>query len=246
MGAEAEIGDKKWRYTWESQSHTLIIRLFLFPFSKTINLSLQHHNLTVHLHSPPTFLTLISSSFLSLRVLIPNVLLDVELPPTVISFTDHIEVKLLLLLSVDHPALSALHQTSHLPQPFLIEYNVDKLSSAGEVKFVCRSCRCHLTNKPIRNFVEMSSANWMEVADNWFGACCCSFGGISEKLVTRYVNSHTCAQGMRLLSSTSVTFSKDDLVESDFPEQCGQLHGRGYVADDFGIDVVSEGVGILG
>ncbi|CAK8530694.1 unnamed protein product [Lathyrus sativus] len=89
----------------------------------------------------------------------------------------------------------------------------------------------------------MSSANWRELADNWFGACFCSFGGISEKLVTRYLNSHTCAQGMCLLSSTSVTFSKDDLVESDFPERCGQLHGCGYVADDFGIDVVSEGVG---
>ncbi|KAI5418456.1 hypothetical protein KIW84_042912 [Lathyrus oleraceus] len=124
--------------------------------------------------------------------------------------------------------------------------DVDKLSSAGEVEFVCRSCRYHLTNKPIRNFVEMPSANWREVADNWFGACCCSFGGISEKLVTRYVNSHTCAQEMCLLSSTSVTFCKDDLVESDFPERCGQLHGCGYVADDFGIDVVSEGIGNFG
>ncbi|CAK8570254.1 unnamed protein product [Lathyrus sativus] len=100
------------------------------------------------------------------------------------------------LLPVDHPALSALHQTSLLPQPLLIEYDVDNLSSAREVEFICRSCRYHLTNKPIRNFVEIPSANWREVADNWFGACCCSFEGISEKLVTRYVNSHTCAQGM--------------------------------------------------
>ncbi|CAK8562207.1 unnamed protein product [Lathyrus sativus] len=210
MGAEAEIEDKKWRYTWESQSHTPILRLFLFPFSKTLNLSLQHHNLTVHLHSPPTFLTLTSSSSsLSLRVPIPTVLLDAELPPTVRSFTDHIEVKLLLLLPVDHPALFALHQTSPLPQPLLIEYDVDKLSSAGEVEFVCRSCRYHLTNKPIRNFVEMPSANWREVADNWFGACCCSFGGISEKLVTRSSNlsknidwhEFTCPQCATLLGA---------------------------------------------
>ncbi|XP_058755800.1 uncharacterized protein LOC131629017 [Vicia villosa] len=247
MGAEPEIENEKWRYTWESQSHTPILRLLIFPFSKTLNPSLHHHthNLTLHLHSPPTFLTLTSSS-LSLRVPIPNVLLDAELPPTLRSFTDHIEVKLVLLLPVDHPALSALHQTSPLPQPLLIEYDVDKLSSAGEVDFVCRSCRYHLTNKPIRNFVEMPSANWREVADNWFGACCCSFGGISEKLVTRYVNSHTCAQGMCLLSSTSVTICKDDLVESDFPERCGQLHGCSHVADDFGIDAVSEDVGNFG
>ncbi|CAK8543294.1 unnamed protein product [Lathyrus sativus] len=127
--------------------------LIPFPILQTINLSLQHHNLTLHLHSPPTFLTLTSSSSLSLRVPIPNVLLDAELPPTVRSFTDHIEVKLLLLLPIDHPALSALHQTSSLPQPLLIEYDVDKLSLAREVEFVCRSCRYHLTNKPIRYFV---------------------------------------------------------------------------------------------
>ncbi|KAL5063740.1 hypothetical protein RYX36_025477 [Vicia faba] len=243
MGIVAEIEDKKWRYTWEAQSHTPILRLLLFPFSKTLN----HHNLTVHLHSPPTFLTLTSSSSssLSLRVPIPNVLLDAELPPTLRSFTDHIEIKLVLLLPVDHPVLSELHQSSPLPQPLLIEYDVDKLSSAGEVEFLCRTCRYHLTNKPIRNFVEMPSPNWREVADNWFGACCCSFGGISEKLVTRYVNSHTCAQGMCLLSSTSVTFCKDDLVKTDFPERCGQLHGCGHVADDFGIGV-SEGIGNLG
>lgn len=118
---------------------------------------------------------------------------------------------------------------------------MDKLSSAGEVEFVCRSCLYGLTKKPIRNFVEMPSANWREIADNWFGTCCCSFGGISEKLVTRYVNSYTCAQGMCLLSSTSVTFCKDDLVESEFPERCGQVHECSYVAD-----AVSEDTGNFG
>ncbi|XP_045833512.1 uncharacterized protein LOC123924608 isoform X2 [Trifolium pratense] len=247
MVIEAKVSEQKWRYTWESQSHTPTLRLLLFPFSKTLNPSL---NLTVHLHSPPSFLTLTSSSSatapLSLRVPIPNVLLDADFPPTVRSFSDHIEVKLLLLLPVDHPALSALHQSSPLPQPLLMEYDVDKLSSAEKVDFVCRSCGLGLTKKPIRNFVEKPSANWREIADNWFGTCCCSFGGISEKLVMRYVNSHTCAQGMCLLSSTSVTFCKDDLVESNFPERCGRLHECSYVADDFGGDAVSEGAGNFG
>ncbi|KAF5736002.1 hypothetical protein HS088_TW14G00134 [Tripterygium wilfordii] len=31
----------------------------------------------------------------------------------------------------------------------------------------------------------MSSVDWHYVADNWFGGYCCSFGGISEKLVAR-------------------------------------------------------------
>ncbi|XP_027192982.1 uncharacterized protein [Cicer arietinum] len=249
MGSEGEFefSDEKWRYTWESQSHTPILRLLLFPIiSKTLNPSFKQHNLTVYLHSPPSFLTITSSSSaaaLSLRVPIPNVLLDADSPPTLRLFTDHIELKLLLLLPVDHPVISAVHQTSPIHLPLQMEYDVDKLSSVGEVEFVCRSCGYNLTKKPIRNFVEMPSANWREVADNWFGACCCSFGGISEKLVTRYVNSHSCAQGMCLLSSTSVIFYKDDLVESDFPKPCDQHE---YVSDDFGGDGVSEGTGSSG
>jgi len=73
-----------------------------------------------------------------------------------------------------------------------------------------------------RNFVEMPSVNWREVADNWFGACCCSFGGISEKMVMRYVSSYTCVPGVCLLTSASVTLCKDDLVEYNFPEGCGK------------------------
>lgn len=38
--------------------------------------------------------------------------------------------------------------------------------------------------------MDLPSVNWTDVADNWFGTCCCSFGGISEKLVTRYVKSY--------------------------------------------------------
>lgn len=96
-----------------------------------------------------------------------------------------------------------------------------------------------------RNFVEMPSANWREVADNWFGACCCSFGGISEKLVTKYVNSHTCAQGLCMLSSTSVTLCKDDLVECDYPHGYGEKECS-YVADNPGGDGVSKGIGNFG
>jgi len=120
MGSEGEVENQKWRYTWEAQSHTPNLRLLLFPFpiSKTLNPSL---NLTVHLHSPPSFLTL-TSTVLSLSVPIPNVLLDADFPPTVRLFSDHIEVKLLLLLPVDHPVLSALHETSPLPQPLLMDY----------------------------------------------------------------------------------------------------------------------------
>ncbi|KDP37460.1 hypothetical protein JCGZ_08301 [Jatropha curcas] len=50
------------------------------------------------------------------------------------------------------------------------------------------------------------------MADNWFGACCCSFGGVSEKLVNRYADAYTCPKGVCLLSPTTVILCKDDLV----------------------------------
>lgn len=69
-----------------------------------------------------------------------------------------------------------------------------------------------------RLFEEMPSVNWREVADNWFGNCCCSFGGISEKLVTGYAKSYTSTPGVCLLNTTSVVICKDDLLGCKIPE----------------------------
>lgn len=71
----------------------------------------------------------------------------------------------------------------------------------------------------------MPSVNWQEVADNWFGACCCSFGGISEKLVTSYANSYTCVTDVCLLTHTTITLFKGDLEGFKFSD-CdeGQKH----------------------
>ncbi|TKY55852.1 Ubiquitin-conjugating enzyme E2-binding protein [Spatholobus suberectus] len=237
MGSDSEHG---WRYTWEAQSHIPTLRLMLFPNDKTLNPSLQCHDLTVELHSSHSFLTLASSS-VSLRVPLPAVLVDGDSPVTFRPLSDHIEVKLLLLLPVDHPILSTLHPSpTPPPDPLESESDVKKLSSAGEVDFYCRTCAFKLTKTPLRNFVEMPSVNWREVADNWFGACCCSFGGISEKMVMRYVSSYMCAPGKCLLSSSSVTLCKDDLVECNFPEGYGERECSS-IAENPGYDGVGEG-----
>lgn len=75
------------------------------------------------------------------------------------------------------------------------------------MKFICRI------------FKEMPSVNWREAADNWFGTCCCSFGGVSEKLVAKYVNSYSCTSGTCLLDATSVVICKDDFIGYKFPDQ---------------------------
>lgn len=64
----------------------------------------------------------------------------------------------------------------------------------------------------------MPSVNWRDCADNWFGNCCCSFGGISERLVADYVKSYACEPGMCLLSMTSVLICKNDLLDCEFPD----------------------------
>ncbi|KAL2328385.1 hypothetical protein Fmac_021812 [Flemingia macrophylla] len=85
-----------------------MLHLMVFPNVKTLNPSLQCHNLTVSLHSSHSFLALIAS-FLSLKVPLPAFLLDCDALVTSRPLSDHIEVKLLLLLlPVDHPVLSTV------------------------------------------------------------------------------------------------------------------------------------------
>lgn len=64
----------------------------------------------------------------------------------------------------------------------------------------------------------MPSVNWTDVADNWFGNCCCSFGGVSEKLVAEYAKSYTCVSGVCLLNATSVVLCSDDILGCEFPD----------------------------
>ncbi|KAG6399575.1 hypothetical protein SASPL_141056 [Salvia splendens] len=64
----------------------------------------------------------------------------------------------------------------------------------------------------------MPSVNWREVADNWFGNCCCTFGGVSEKLVAEYAKSYTCVPGVCLLNSTSVALSTGDILGWKLPD----------------------------
>ncbi|CAK9157103.1 unnamed protein product [Ilex paraguariensis] len=224
-----------WRFTWEAQSHTPTLRLFLFDLNTKP--SCQCTNLEVKLVLEQSLLVV---SFFedevetSLRVPIPRVLVDVEAPVQFSALDDHIEIKLVLLLPVDHPiglnfesVLNLSEDYESAPRNVVSDElrtlsmdsgsEVKNLSSMEEVHFYCRNCSNKLT-RSLRFFKEMPSVNWREVADNWFGACCCSFGGISEKLVTKYAESYACAAGVCLLSTTSLTLCKDDLVGCKFPD----------------------------
>ncbi|CAM8942004.1 unnamed protein product [Rhodiola kirilowii] len=112
---------------------------------------------------------------------------------------DHIEVKLVLLLPVDHPIVLSFDEGEGCDE-------MQPLAMDSEI------APAILTSNPVSCFVEMPSTDWRESADNWFGVCCCSFGGVSEKLVTGYANLYSCAMGKCLVNSTSVVICKDDLL----------------------------------
>ncbi|CAI9766667.1 unnamed protein product [Fraxinus pennsylvanica] len=228
--ALATQNPKKWRFTWEAQSHSSTLRLLLFNTNATCSFS-QFTNLKVNLLTQQSLL--IVSFFedeaqieVSLQVPTPRVLIDAESPVHFKAFDDHIEVKLVLLLPPDHPLVSefdsildSLNNGVCLDEccPLSMDSDIKKLSAMQEVHFYCRNCSTKLT-KDLRTFEEMPSVNWREVSDNWFGTCCCSFGGVSEKLVTRYAKSYMCAPGVVLLSATSVLLCKDDLLGCEFPD----------------------------
>ncbi|XP_058227839.1 uncharacterized protein LOC131336142 isoform X2 [Rhododendron vialii] len=233
----SELGDagnpRKWRFTWEAQSQIPTFKLLLFNPDTNTKPSTQCHDLKVNLLLQQSLLTLTwfeAGAEVSLRVPIPRVLVDPESPLQCRALDDHIEVKLVLLLPVDHPILTSLDSVLNLSddesrrrespspdysRPLSMESDVESLSSAGEVQFYCRSCSTQLT-RSLRLFSEMPSTNWREVADNWFGACCCSFGGVSEKLVINYATSYGSPPGVCLLSTTFVLLCKDDLVDCKF------------------------------
>ncbi|CAN0916399.1 hypothetical protein LINGRAHAP2_LOCUS29690 [Linum grandiflorum] len=220
----------KWRFTWEAQSHAPNLKLFIF--NTVSRPSSDCSNLTVHLKLSQCHV-LVSwteevaggGKKVSLKVPIPNVLIDSEIPVTFKALDDHIEVKVVLLLPVDHPLLSSF-DSSLDSIPLEMSSDLKNLSSReGGVKLYCRMCSAQLTRSAIRKFEVMPSENWREVADNWFGGCCCSFGGVGEELVNTFADAYECEKGLCLLSSPAVTLCKDDVIgckfrDSDANELC--------------------------
>ncbi|KZV33977.1 hypothetical protein F511_04202 [Dorcoceras hygrometricum] len=208
-----------WRFTWESQSHSPTLRLLMF--NSAIKPSVHCRDLKFKLFAEQFLLKMSFSEGeaeeeTSVHVPIPRVLIDLESPIHFRTFEDHIEVKLVLLLPVNHPLVSDFHSVVTADGPRELFLNLKKLSGMEEIHFYCKSCSNKLT-RGIRCFDEMPSINWRDVADNWFGSCCCSFGGVGEKLVAKYAKSYTCAAGVCLLNETSVLLCKSDVLGCEFP-----------------------------
>ncbi|KAL3844723.1 hypothetical protein ACJIZ3_002126 [Penstemon smallii] len=217
----------QWRFSWEAQSHTSTLRLLLF--NPNVKPSAQCRDLELNL-LPQHSLLMVSFSGseetrnrTSVWVPVPRVLIDPESPLHFRAFDDHIEVKLVLLLPVDHPLVSEFDSILNVEEnkdelcPLSMDSDLKKLSCMEEVHLYCRNCSTKLT-KSLRCFEEMPSVNWRESADNWFGNCCCSFGGLSEELVAKYAKSYACAPGVCLLNTTSVLLCINDILGCELPD----------------------------
>ncbi|EMS50793.1 hypothetical protein TRIUR3_00892 [Triticum urartu] len=92
--------------------------------------------------------------------------------------------------------------------PFVLQNMLSKIDKTATKITNTKSILLHLS---IRDVVEMPSLNWEDVADNWFGGCCTSFGGASEKLISHYINAYGRLQRTTLLDATSIIIEKDYL-----------------------------------
>ncbi|CAL5060472.1 unnamed protein product [Urochloa decumbens] len=239
---------REWRYTWEALGHLPLLRLYLFP-RPALPAAIHSGGLRADLRLEDSLL-LISFSLagkgaapVALRVPVPRVLVDPAAPVECRAAGDHVEVRLALVLPVDHPVVAAAFPPplgASPPKPLAVRDDMKNLS-AGEAHLYCKNCSVRLTKQPLRKIMEMPSVNWEDVADNWFGGCCTSFGGAGEKLVAQFINAYGRLEGTSLLDTTAVTI-ETDYLEADLVAQmtCSAL-GSDVVAVEEVISDVSIG-----
>ncbi|KAL9229548.1 hypothetical protein vseg_005003 [Gypsophila vaccaria] len=243
---------RKWRYTYESQSHIPLLKLFIF--SPKFNPIINCNDLAVNLIFEKSIVEFTwnnrqdSLNSVTLVVPLPRVLVDLDSPLSYRVNDDYVEVKVPLLLPVDHPIVSSFvedvmsgdgfevfNSENEFLEPLSMESDFKDLSCKEDVDVCCRSCGFKLTKRSVRCLVDLPSVNWTDVADNWFGSCCCSFGSISEELVTKYVKLYKCTEGSCQLTPASLILCKDDV--NGFETSLAQLHIR--KCDDIPVDNIS-------
>ncbi|PWZ28567.1 hypothetical protein Zm00014a_020264 [Zea mays] len=234
--AAASAPRRQWRYTWEALTHLPLLRLYLFPrpafsssFPSDLRADLRLQGSLLHL----SFSLPGDGATIALRVPVPRVLIDPSAPfeCRAAAAGDHLELLLALVLPVDHPVVAAAFPPpagAELPAPLALRDDLKGLST-GDVHLYCRNCSSRLTKQPLRKIMEMPSVDWEDVADNWFGGCCTSFGGAGEKLVSQFISAYGRLEGTSLLDATAITVETDYLEANlMFQVACSPL-GRDFV-----------------
>lgn len=105
---------RQWRYTWESLAHLPLLRLYLFRPELSAAAAADHLRADLRLDDSLLLLSFsLAGEPVALRVPVPRVLVDPSAPPECRDAGDHVEVRLALVLPVDHPVVAA----AFLPPP---------------------------------------------------------------------------------------------------------------------------------
>lgn len=84
----------------------------------------------------------------------------------------------------------------------------------GDANFFCGSCRTKVSTNPIRDFVQLPCGEWREVAEHWFGTCCCSFGSRAEFLSACYEKSLKLRPGRCFIGSSTFYIDSQDVTDA--------------------------------
>jgi len=132
--------------------------------------------------------------------------------------------------------------------PFSLDRDAQALESRENTVFHCKNCSSKLTKAPFRRIMELPSADWRELADHWYGNCCCaSFGMKTESLIAQFQQSLTLSEGTCLVASTTCIVHHNDIVEDKFDKKVlqdngGDCHGsaNGCLSSDLKEDKIED------
>jgi hypothetical protein len=109
---------RQWRYTWETLAHLPLLRLYLsHPALSAAAPSGLRADLRLDASLLLLSFSLSGADPVSLRVPVPRVLVDPSAPPECRAAGDHLEVRLTLVLPVDHPVVAAAFPGAEPPTP---------------------------------------------------------------------------------------------------------------------------------
>ncbi|KAL2630744.1 hypothetical protein R1flu_015430 [Riccia fluitans] len=229
---------RSWRFAYEALTHVHSMRLFLFNPALTLPLRCQSLRAYLQPTSPFSSSPVVVCRWNSpegdshtVFVPMPFCLIDHSAPFVVQCRTDFIEVKLKLLpfggsfldgltfLGFSHRGIPTMRDGNRQTDaqqrdeaPFSLASDAELLASKSSVSFYCRSCCAKLTHRPLSRVLELPSMEWRELADHWFGTCCCSDGAKTESLVAQFQQLMTPARGLCLVGSTVCIIHPGDLI----------------------------------
>ncbi|KAL3688774.1 hypothetical protein R1sor_015083 [Riccia sorocarpa] len=231
------LEQRSWRFAYEALTHVHSMRLFLFNPTLTFPLRCQSLRAFLQPTSPFSSSPVVVCRWSSpegeshtVYVPMPFCLIDHSAPFVVQCRADFIEVKLKLLpfggsfldgltfLGFSHRGIPIMRDGTQQTDaqkrdeaPFSLASDAELLASKPDVSFYCRSCCAKLTSRPLSRVLELPSMEWRELADHWFGTCCCSDGAKTESLVAQFQQLMTPARGLCLVGSTICIIHSDDL-----------------------------------